>query len=52
MEGETMKMTILRWYQGQLDQYKDIVKVRDLSTTWRNGLALCALLTTHRPELV
>ena len=31
---------LLKWIQRQLEPYRNIVKVIDLNTSWRNGLAL------------
>ncbi|KAK2163918.1 hypothetical protein LSH36_72g05019 [Paralvinella palmiformis] len=43
---------LLRWFQRQLESYRHIVKVLDLSASWQNGLALCALIHKYRPELI
>ena len=51
-EGQTMQQELLRWYQTKLEPFRDVVNVRDLSASWRNGLAICAVLTACRPELM
>ena len=43
---------LLKWFQRQLESYRSLVKVVDLTTSWRNGVALCALIHRFRPELL
>ncbi|GFN80911.1 [F-actin]-methionine sulfoxide oxidase mical3 [Plakobranchus ocellatus] len=45
--------TLLRWCQRVLNtgKYRD-VHVVDLTSSWRSGLALCALIHSFRPELI
>jgi len=43
---------LLKWFQRQLEPYRNLVKVIDLTTSWRNGLALCALIHLYRPNLL
>ena len=41
-----------KWFQKQLEPYKNLVKIHDLTTSFRNGLALSALIHKYRPELL
>ena len=43
---------LIKWFQRQLEGYRSLVKVTDLLTSWRSGLALCALIHKYRPELL
>uniref|UniRef100_H2ZFU2 Calponin-homology (CH) domain-containing protein n=1 Tax=Ciona savignyi TaxID=51511 RepID=H2ZFU2_CIOSA len=42
---------LLRWCQKATDNYSG-VKVTNFTTSWRNGLAMCALLHHYCPELI
>ena len=41
---------MLTWFQQQLAPYKDKVTIFDMITSWRDGLAFCALVHAFRPE--
>ncbi|KAK0053519.1 protein-methionine sulfoxide oxidase MICAL2-like isoform X1 [Biomphalaria pfeifferi] len=45
--------TLLRWCQRVLNtgKYRD-VHIVDFTSSWRSGLALCALIHSFRPELI
>ena len=47
----TPTLDLLEWCQEVTDGYKG-VKVTNLTTSWRSGLAFCAILHHFHPELM
>uniref|UniRef100_A0A3B5ACQ8 Calponin-homology (CH) domain-containing protein n=1 Tax=Stegastes partitus TaxID=144197 RepID=A0A3B5ACQ8_9TELE len=46
-----LAVTLLTWCQEQTRGYRGI-DVADLTTSWKSGLALCALIHRYRPDLI
>ena len=50
-ESHVSPDTLLTWFQKQLSSY-DCVAVTDMTYSFQNGLALCAIIHRYRPELL
>ncbi|XP_071362532.1 F-actin-monooxygenase mical2b isoform X3 [Trachinotus anak] len=50
-ESEVRPGRLLTWCQKQTQGYRG-VDITNLTSSWRNGLALCALIHRQRPELI
>ncbi|XP_076311448.1 molecule interacting with CasL isoform X1 [Tachypleus tridentatus] len=42
---------LLSWCKRQVVQH-DNIKVENMTTSWKNGLALCAIIHRYRPDLI
>lgn len=51
VESEVHPGCLLNWCQRQTHGYQG-VDVTNLASSWRNGLALCALIHRQKPELM
>ncbi|XP_034536314.1 F-actin-monooxygenase MICAL2 isoform X2 [Notolabrus celidotus] len=50
-ESEIRPGRLLTWCQKQTDGYKN-VNITDLTSSWRSGIALCALIHSFKPQLI
>ncbi|XP_035183369.1 F-actin-monooxygenase MICAL2 isoform X3 [Oxyura jamaicensis] len=50
-ESDIRPNKLLTWCQKQTEGYRN-VNVTDLTTSWKSGLALCAIIHHFRPDLI
>ncbi|XP_078405495.1 F-actin-monooxygenase MICAL2-like isoform X5 [Cetorhinus maximus] len=50
-ESEIRPNRLLTWCQKQTESYKNVT-ITDLTTSWSNGLALCAIIHHFCPQLI
>lgn len=50
-ESEIRPARLLTWCQKQTEGYRNVV-ITDLTTSWKSGIALCALIHRFKPQLM
>ncbi|CAH1389565.1 unnamed protein product [Nezara viridula] len=44
--------TLLHWLKRQIHHYESVPKVEDVTSSFKSGLALCAIIHRYRPHLI
>ncbi|XP_054464427.1 F-actin-monooxygenase MICAL2 isoform X2 [Anoplopoma fimbria] len=50
-ESEIRPARLLTWCQKQTEGYRNVM-ITDLTSSWKSGIALCALIHRFKPELI
>ncbi|XP_028429970.1 F-actin-monooxygenase MICAL2 isoform X4 [Perca flavescens] len=50
-ESEIRPARLLTWCQKQTEGYKNVM-ITDLTSSWKSGIALCALIHRFKPQLI
>ncbi|KAL7406424.1 hypothetical protein ABVT39_019476 [Epinephelus coioides] len=50
-ESEIRPARLLTWCQKQTEGYRNVM-ITDLTSSWKSGIALCALIHKFRPQLI
>ncbi|XP_042344199.1 F-actin-monooxygenase MICAL2 isoform X2 [Plectropomus leopardus] len=50
-ESEIRPARLLTWCQKQTEGYRNVM-ITDLTSSWRSGIALCALIHRFKPQLI
>ncbi|XP_032370233.1 F-actin-monooxygenase MICAL2 isoform X7 [Etheostoma spectabile] len=50
-ESEIRPARLLTWCQKQTEGYKNVM-ITDLTSSWKSGIALCALIHKFKPQLI
>lgn len=51
VESEIRPTRLLTWCQKQTEGYRNVT-ITDLTSSWRSGMALCALIHRFKPQLM
>ncbi|XP_013768475.1 protein-methionine sulfoxide oxidase MICAL2 isoform X4 [Pundamilia nyererei] len=50
-DSEVRPARLLTWCQKQTEGYRNVI-ITDLASSWKNGIALCALIHRFKPQLI
>uniref|UniRef100_A0A8C4I3Y2 F-actin monooxygenase n=1 Tax=Dicentrarchus labrax TaxID=13489 RepID=A0A8C4I3Y2_DICLA len=50
-ESDIRPTRLLTWCQKQMDGYRNLI-ITDLTSSWKSGIALCALIHRFKPQLI
>ncbi|XP_063352532.1 F-actin-monooxygenase mical2b [Pelmatolapia mariae] len=50
-DSEVRPARLLTWCQKQMEGYRNVI-ITDLTSSWKNGIALCALIHRFKPQLI